>query len=324
MSKPQVIRRLCVILALAVPISISMAQPTAPVFKATRPIRLVVPFPPGGGGDIAGRIAAQAVADRFGQPVIVDNKTGAGGAIGSEFAARSAPDGYTLLLASSDTHSIYPNVHPGHKFRASEFKGVTPVAKQAFVLVGRPGLAAKSVAELIALARSRQLSYSSWGPGSSAHLAMAAFAQAAKVPEFLHVPYQGAAPAAQAVISGQVDLAVLPMPLAKAQDKLIRLGVLSAERSRHMPDIPTLREQKVDLVSEIWVGLLAPPGTPSPVVDALAQGFMPALSSPAIQKALDDSGMTAFVLPPAAFQQYLATESAKWAQIAKAAKIQLD
>jgi len=298
-----------------------------PNFKPTKPIQLIVPFPPGGGGDLCARLAATAIGTKLGQPVIVVNKPGAEGSIGAEFVGRSPSDGYTLIMASADTHSIYPNVYANanKRFVAADFKGITPVARMGYVLAGRQGLEAKTVSELMELAKKRQLTYSSWGVGNSSNLSMVGFMQATKVPEFLHVPFQGAGPAAQALLGGQVDLMMMPLPIAKAQgERIIRYGILAAERSKQLPDLPTMREFKIDLVTEAWIGLLAPPNTPQPIVDALSQAFVSAMSTPEVRKSVEDAGLTPTLQDAQTFQTYLAQESTKWGQIVRTANLRIE
>ena len=255
-------------------------------FKAAKPVLVIVPLPPG-----------------------------AVGSIGAEFVGRSPADGYTSNMANADTHSIYPNVNANadKNFVAADFRCVTPVARMGFVLFGRQNLEAKNLSELPSLAYRRLLTYSSWGVGNSLNLSMVGFVQATKIPEFLHVPYQGARPAAQALVGGQVDLMMMLLPIAKAQgERIIRYGVLAEERSHQFPDLPTTRELKVDLLTEAWIGILAPPQTPQPIVEALSKAFIAAMSTPEVRKPIEDAGLTPSLQDASGIQEYLAQENRKW------------
>ena len=194
----------------------------------TKPIRIVVPYPPGGASDVAARLLGERLSPKLGQSIIVENRAGAGGTIGTEYVFRADPDGYTLLLGASDAISIAPHLQPAiTKYRSEEFVGVAPVNVVTTILVTRPGLGVKTAAELVALAKKSNLSYSSWGNGSLGHVAGEAFKSTAKV-EILNVPFQGAAPAAQAVLAGQVDVMFMPGPLwLTFREKVTTLGATS-------------------------------------------------------------------------------------------------
>lgn len=293
-------------------------------WRPDRPIRLVVPFAAGGGNDLTSRIISTKAFEIFGQPVVVENRPGAGGAIGSDYVARSQPDGAILEMGSVDTHSIYPHLYERPKFPAKEFIPVAAIAKVDMVLVGSPNLEAKTLPELIALSQKRQLSFASWGPGSVSHLSMEAFLQATKLTPYLHVPYQGAGPAVQAVVSSQVDLAVVVLPLAKAQTTLTKFGVLASERSKLLPNVPTLREQKIDVLADSWIGILAPPKTPDAIIGVLSKGFTNVAQSPAITKSMEEAGFSPFVLGSSDFKQHLERESSKWGAIVRHANVRLD
>ncbi|MDM0106577.1 tripartite tricarboxylate transporter substrate binding protein [Variovorax sp. J22R24] len=300
------------------------AQPQAGEFHAQKPIKLIVPFPPGGGADITARVMAKSAQERLGQPVVVENKPGAEGSIATDFVARAPADGYTLEMATFDTHSIYPHAYPKRPSKALQFRAVVPVIKSQMVLVGRPGLEAKDTTELIALSKKRQLTFASWGKATGSSIGMAAFARAAGMEPYLEVPYQGAGPAVLGVISSQVDLIAVPVPLVKAYPDLKIYGVMGSERSRYLPDAPTFREQKIDVVVEGWTGILAPPGTPDSVIGPLAKSLGAAVADPEVQKSIQSAFLDPFNQSSTQFQAYLDEESARWAKLVKAANLQLD
>lgn len=290
-------------------------------FRAERPVKIIVPFSPGGSVDIAARVLAKAAQEQLGQPVVIENKPGASGAIAAEFVARAPADGYTLQMATFDTHSIYPHVFTKSKFKAQDFRAVTPVAKSQLVLVGRAGLEAKTVKELIALSRKKQLSFASWGKATGSSLALHAFTREIGADTFLEVPYQGSAPAVVAVASNQVDLIAMAVPVAKSHPNLIFYGVLANERSPHLPDVPTLKEQGVNVVIEGWIGLVAAPGTPASVIEPLSASFRAAVADPETQKSIRSAGLDCFQLSAPEFQKFFDAQSLHWAQVVKAANI---
>jgi tripartite-type tricarboxylate transporter receptor subunit TctC len=290
-----------------------------------KPVRLIVPFPAGGGADVAARIVAQAVGGRLGQPMIVENRGGAGGAIGSQVVQVAPPDGCTLLVGSADTHSIYPHVYAKPLFQATEFVAVAPITRIAYVLMGRPDLPARSVADVVALSRKGQLSYASWGPGSAAHAAMSLFTGVAHLAPMLHVPYTGAAPASQALMASQVDLMMVPMPLAVAsRSKLSVFGVSAMQRSDALKDVPTLSEQGYAVDAEFWIGLLAPAKTPQAIIDVLNRATVEVLDSAELKAKLQVQGAQPAPMTAHAFADFIRSETLKWAQVVKTAHARID
>jgi len=285
---------------------------------------MIVPFPPGGGNDLVARHVVKSSMEMFGQPTVVDNRSGAGGSIGTQAASRATPDGYTLLMASSDTNSIYTHLYQNPQYNGIDFPGIAPFAKIDMVLVTRPGLGVNNLEELAALARTKQLTYSSWGIGSMSNLGMLAFMRELGVPEFLHVPYQGAAPAVMAALSGEVDLVMAVIPLAQAQPTLKPLGVLTGKRAKVYPDVPTMKEQGLNVELEVWIGLVAPPKTPDNIVHSLGASYYKAAQNPELVKALEDGGFTPFSLPTDEFQEYLVAHNEVWKKIVQDFNIRLD
>jgi tripartite-type tricarboxylate transporter receptor subunit TctC len=285
---------------------------------------VIVPFPAGGVVDLVTRAVTDRLAVTLKQPFLVEARPGANGNIGTEAAARAAPDGYTLLLSSADTYSMYPALYPNPKFISAEFVPIAPAAVVNFVLMGRPGLEAKNVPELIALAKKGKLSYSSWGNGSAGHIAMAQFLQVTKT-EMLHVPYQGAAPAAQAAMGGQVDLALVPAPLAAGfKTKLIPYGVASAKRVELINEIPTLTEQGTPVVAPSWVGVVAPPKTPDNIIATLAKAFIETSADPEVGKRLNAAGLVPLYGSTKEFADYITKDYAFWGKAIRDAGIKVE
>jgi tripartite-type tricarboxylate transporter receptor subunit TctC len=317
------IRVLGVALAIGVMPTLAKAQTSAP-WVPTKPIKLVVPYPPGGGSDIAARVMVSALGGRLGQPIVIENKPGANGAVGTEIVFNAAPDGYTLIMSGTDAYSRYPALYPNAKFVSAQFVPVAPTAIVNFVLMGRPGLPAKNLPELLALAKKQQLSFSSWGNGSAGHVAMAQFNLVAKT-EMLHVPYQGAAPAAQAVVGGQVDLTLMPVLLAYSfKDRLIPFGIAASQRLELIKDIPTLIEQGTNVSAPSWVGVLAPPKTPPAVVATLAKAMIETMSDPAIDKKLNEAGLAPLHGTTQEFATLIAKDFDFWGKAIRDAGIKVD
>jgi tripartite-type tricarboxylate transporter receptor subunit TctC len=288
----------------------------------TKPIRLVVPFSPGGGGDTAARILAQALGGSLGQPVVVENKAGASGAIASEFVYNASPDGHTFLLGTADTQSMNPHVHKV-RFDSLKYEPVVGIAKVSFVLVGRKGLGAENLTELLALAERKSLSYGSSGTGAASHVQTNMFAEVAKVTNLLHVPYQGAGPAFQGLLGGQVDLMMAPISAAvQHRDRLTFFGVASLERNDAIKDVPTLGEQGYPVDGDSWVCLLAPPDTPAAVSTFIAQKVSATLADAEVQRKLKDVGMTPFLLSPKEFEEFYRAEYTKWGKAIQSAGIE--
>lgn len=313
--------------ALAVALStvpfVSSAQ-SAEAWKPTKPIKVIVPYPPGGGSDIITRVMAAGVGNKLGQSIIVENKPGANGAIATEFVYNAEPDGYTLLMSSADTYSMYPALFPNAKFVSSRFVPVAPAAEVNFVLMGRPNLTVKTLPDLIALAQKEKLTYSTWGNGSAAHIAMAQFLLLTKT-QMLHVPYQGAAPAAQAAMASQVDLSMVPAPLAAGlRTKMTPFGVASKNRIELIKDIPTLSESGAVVIAPSWVGLLAPPNTPAAIVSVIAKAFIEAGKSPEVAKRLNDAGLVPMYGTTQEFAEYIKKDYVFWGDLIRAAGIKIE
>ena len=282
-------------------------------WSPTRPIRIVVPYPPGGGSDVAARMISERVGQKLGQSVLVENRPGAGGILGTDAVFRAEPDGYTLLLGSSDTLSIAPNLQPElTKYKPEEFVAIALVNQLTTILVAKPQLGVKSVAELIALARKSGLSYASWGNGSLGHVSGEMFKSAARI-DLLNVPYQGAAPAAQAVLGGQVDLMFMPGPLWMSFRE--RLATLCATAPTRFENVATCSEQGVPAVVEIWQAIVAPPKTPKPVVDRLHKAISEVIAEPEVKQQFEKMGSVALVSSQEAFAKTIVGDVAKWKKL---------
>lgn len=294
-----------------------------------KPIRMIVPFTPGGSTDILGRAIGQALNEAWRQPVIIENKPGAGGAIGAEAAAKAAPDGYTLFMGHIGTLAVNPSLYPKLPYDAvKDFAPVALVAMVPNVLVVNTSLPVRTVAELIALAKSKPgvLTCSSGGAGSAAHLAIEYFKLATGT-DILHVPYKGTAPAVTDLIGGQVSMTITGLPPViqhvKA-GKLRALGVASSTRLPQIPDVPTIAEAGVPgFEATQWYGVVAPARTPAAIVEQLAAEIRRSLSQPDLKKRLEDEGAQPANMGPGEFQKLIVTEIERWGKVIRAAKIQI-
>jgi tripartite-type tricarboxylate transporter receptor subunit TctC len=296
----------------------------------TKPIRMVVPFPPGGTTDILGRVAAQKLSEALGQQVIVDNRPGAGGNIGTEAVAKSPPDGYTLLTDPGSTLTINPSLFAKLPFDPlKDFAPITILAAVPNLLVVHPSLPVRNVKELIALAKSKpgQLNYASSGAGQSTHLSMELFKSMAKV-NMIHVPYKGSSPAITDLLGGHVllmfDNMPSALPHAKA-GKLRGIAVSTAKRSPVTPDVPTVAESGLPgFEVSVWFAVLAPATTPREIVDRLNGILVKALHAPDVRERLSSQGAEPIGDTPADFTAVMKRDLVKWAKVVKDADIKLD
>lgn len=291
-----------------------------------RPVRMIVPFPPGGGTDYFGRIVAQRLTEGFGATFVVDNRSGAGGIVGTDVAAKSKPDGYTVVLVST-SHAINPSLHRKLPFDpVRDFAPVTMLASGPLLLVVHPSLPVRNVKDLIALAKARpgMLTVASAGNGTPPHLAVELFKSMTQV-DMVHVPYKGNGPAYTDLISGQVPVmfpsVTTALPIVKS-GKVRALAVTSAKRSQIAPDLPTIGEAGVpgyELSS--WYGLLAPAGTPAAIVSRLQQEIAKSFRAADLRDKLLAQGVEPLANAPEEFSAALAAEIAKWQKVAQAAGI---
>lgn len=312
--------------ALAAPRALAQAADEA---YPSKPIRWIVPFPPGGGADVVARLLGARLSESVNQPVVIDNKAGAQGNIGAELAARSPADGYTIVFAYAGTHAINPSLYKTMPFKESDFAPVVQLAQVPQLLVVHPSIPAKDVAELIALAKREptRLSYSSAGSGSVIHLAVELFKMMTGT-QILHVPYKGGAPSVAAVVAGEVSMTIGEpsslIPQVRA-GTLRALGVSSAKRSVALPDVPTIAESGVaGYEVSSWNGVLAPAGTPERIVARLNAEFNRILADPQTRTALIQKSYEPVGGTPEAFGQYIRAETAKWAKVVAAAGMKVE
>jgi tripartite-type tricarboxylate transporter receptor subunit TctC len=296
----------------------------------TKPIRIVVPFPPGGATDILARDVAQKLTEAWGQQVIVDNRPGAGGNIGSELVAKSAPDGYTLEMGTVGTHAINASLYAKMPYdHVKDFVPVILVAGVPNVLVVNPAVPVNSVAELIAYAKANpgKLNFASSGSGTSIHLSGELFKVMAGV-QMTHIPYKGSAPALQDLLGGQVQLMFDNLPPSLPQikaGKLRALAVTSATRAPALPDVPTLAEAGLPgFEASSWFGLLAPAGTPPAIVIKLNAEVAKWLATPDAKERLAKQGANAVGGTPEDFEKHIAAETVKWAKVVKESGAKVD
>ena len=295
----------------------------------SKPVHIVVAFPPGGGTDIVARLLAPRLVEAWGQQVIVDNRAGASGTIGTEFAARSAPDGHTLFLGTLGNLAVNQHLYPKMSVDPlRDFAPVTQVVAVHFVMVANPALGAKNVAELIALAKSRpgQINYSSSGPGGAPHLAAELFKSMAQV-NLVHVPYKGSAPSFQDLLGGQVSLTCdsLVQALPYIRDgRLTALAVLGATRSPLLPDVPTVGETLPGYELTNWFGLVAPAAVPRPAIARIHADVVKQLREPLVAEKLSGMGATAIGNTPEQFGAAMRADSEKWGRLIREAHIKAE
>jgi tripartite-type tricarboxylate transporter receptor subunit TctC len=287
----------------------------------TRPIKVVIAFPPGGPTDFVGRIIADKLKDLLGQPVIIENKAGANGAIGADFVAKAAPDGYTLFLTTAGAVTITPNLRTDTPYDTlRDFAPISRVVDVNEVLAVRPELGANSAQDLVAMAKEKpdKLAFASTGVGSPPHLALELFQASAGV-KFVHVPYRGAAPAITDLLGGQVVAMFADAPVLLPHilgGKLKPVGIAAVARNPVLPNVPTLAEQGyADTAADNWYGLLAPAKTPPAIIAKLNQALRAALADTAIKEKLVTSGAVPSPSTPEEFAAFLKEELARWGKV---------
>jgi tripartite-type tricarboxylate transporter receptor subunit TctC len=319
------VRQLCRVALLSSLLGITASNAMAQAYP-NKPIKLIVPFAPGGFTDVVARILGQKLSISLGQPFVIENKAGAGSTIGTDFVAKAAPDGYTLVMVST-THVISPAIYP--KLPYDPIKSFTPVGKlvdSAYVLLVNPKVPANNVAEFIALAKASpdKIHYASSGNGSSQHLMGGMFASMTGV-KMKHVPYKGSGGAANDLVAGVVESSFAGVPNAMAQvpaGRLKALAVTTSKRIPQLPDVPTMQEAGVPgYNASVWLGLLAPAGTPKEVVMKLNAEIAKVLSAADTKKELYAAGVEADISSPEALNALMVQELDRWGKVIKDAGI---
>jgi tripartite-type tricarboxylate transporter receptor subunit TctC len=316
------------VLALGLALGVVLDAPAQPY--PAKSIRLIVPFPPGGSADILARAIGQKAGEGLGQSLVVENRPGAGTAIGAEALAKSAPDGYAVMIGTVSSHAINPALTPKLPFDpVKDFTPISLVAAIPFAMVVHPSVPAKTVQEFVELARARPgtLNYSSAGSGTSNHLAGELLRSMTGI-DIVHIPYKGSAPALNDLIAGQVsmmfDLVLTAAPHVRS-GAVRGLAVTGAQRSSALPGLPTVAESGIPGYEvSAWFGIFAPAGVPQPVVQRLNAEFVKALQQPDLRQRLASQGAEPLTSTPAEFSAYLRAEIEKWATVVKKAGMKPD
>ena len=315
---------LAILLAMATDGSQALAQD-----YPNKPIRLVIPYPPGGGNDTLGRLVAQRLSTSLGQQVFVDNKPGAGGNLGTELVARAKPDGYTLTLGFVANMAMTPHMGKLGYDPIKDFAPISMVAQGYQILVVNPAFPAKTVAELVSLAKAKpgEINFASGGNGSPLQMSAELFKIAAGI-DIMHIPYKGSSPAAAAVLAGDTQMVfggvVSSLPFVKT-GKLRALAVTSPKRIDAAPEVPTMTELGYPgVVASSWYGLFAPGGTPPAIIDKLNKEMVALGKNPEHRAQLEKQGQEAVYSTPDELANYVKSESAKWSRVIKTAKIEAD
>ncbi|MBW6401642.1 tripartite tricarboxylate transporter substrate binding protein [Roseomonas sp. HJA6] len=325
MTTTTISRRSALAAALAVP---ALARPAfaQAAWHATRPVRVVVPFPPGGATDMLARLIATGLGEKLGQALVIENRPGANGVVATQNLLGSPPDGHSLMLATADTHTVLPAANSRLPYNVAEFVPVSGIASVVFALVARPGLPVENLQQLIELARgsATPLTYASYGVASVSHAAGEMFRRAIGA-EMTHVPYQGAGPGVLAITADQVDIMMVPVAVAQPQRaRLKMLGVATAQRFSLVPDVATLTEQGMPVIADAWIGLLAAPRTPMVVAETVHAAVSQVQNTPSFQDTLRTNGFSSLGYNPAVFAAFLRAEAERWGQVVRDANIRVD
>lgn len=314
-------KKACIVALMAGTLSCLQAQASEPAYPA-RPIRMIIGFPPGGTADILARAVASELTDSWGQPVVIDNRPGAGSSIGSDLAARAAPDGYTLLVVTS-SHVVNAIVTKQRYHPVDSFTPITPLVSTAMALLSNPAVPVQSVRELVSLANAKPgaLNFGSSGSGSTTNLAGELFNSMAGI-RLVHVPYKGGAASMNAVISGETQLLFISLPSAIPQIKAGRvrgLAVTTARRSALVPEIPTIAESVPGYEAPQWYAMLAPAKMPAELVNKLNAQIVRILRMPKVVDFIVKLGADPESSSPQEFRAYLRAEVTKWTRVARQA-----
>jgi tripartite-type tricarboxylate transporter receptor subunit TctC len=310
--------------AIALALGVSSCAAAHAQSYPTKPIRLVVGFPPGGSNDIVARQLAPRLTQLLGQQVIVDNRPGANATIGTDYVAKSAPDGYTLTLGSASPLAISPFTYPNIPYDTlRDFAAITTVASASEMVATHPSLPARNLKELVALAKQQpgKLNFASSGNGGLPHLAIELFRKLANV-NIVHVPFKGAGPALTDLMGGHVHAMIVDVPVLAPgvkSGKLRGIAVTAEKRTPLLPDLPTAPEQGMPgLIAVNWFAIMAPAKTPKPIIDRLHEAIVKAATAPDMKQQFDTIGVEGFVQSsPEAFARFLREDLVRWGRIAK-------
>jgi tripartite-type tricarboxylate transporter receptor subunit TctC len=295
----------------------------------SKPVRIIVPFPPGGSADLLPRAIGEKLAEKWGQPVIVENRPGAAGNIGAEAVYRAEPDGYTLLSAPPPPLVINRLLYPKLSYDSTQFVPITVIGAIPNVLLVHPKTNVSTVEQFIALAKANpgKLNYASQGSGTTSHLTAELFKSMAGGLNITHVPYKGTAPALADLLGGQVEMMCdnlgVSLPHVRS-GKLKALAVASAKRVKALPDVPTLAETLPGFEAVAWFGIVAPPKTPRAIAEKVAAGVQNALQMPEVLKRLSELSAEPMGLTPAETAAYMKQETERWAAVIKSAGVKAD
>jgi tripartite-type tricarboxylate transporter receptor subunit TctC len=308
---------------------IALAFPVAAQEWPSKPVRIIVPFPPGGSADLLPRVVAEKLSEKWGQPVIIENRAGAAGSIGADVVFRAEPDGYTLLSGPPPPLVINRLLNPKLSYDSTQFVPITVIGAIPNVLLVHPKTNVSTVQELIALAKANpgKLNYASQGSGSTSHLTAELFKSMAGGLQITHVPYKGTAPALADLLGGQVEMMCdnlgVSLPHVRS-GKLKALAVASSKRVKALPDVPTLAESLPGFEAVAWFGIVAPPKTPAAIAEKVAAGVIDALKLPDVLKRLNELSAEPMGLTPAETATYMKQETERWAAVIKSAGVKAD
>jgi tripartite-type tricarboxylate transporter receptor subunit TctC len=329
MVSMRLLRVLCLLLSAGCALGFADARAQASDVWPSKPIRFILPFPPGGGTDILGRIVSERLAARLGQPVVIENRGGAGGNLGAEAAAKSAPDGYTIVLVAPSL-AISPSLYSKLNYDpVKDFAPISLVATVPNVMITHPSVPARTLQEFIALAKSKPggMNFGSGGNGTSNHLAGELFNIVAGV-KLVHVPYKGVNLAMNDVLSGEVHLVVIGIPAAAPHikaGKLRALALIAPQRSPALPEVPTVAEAGLrDFEVTTWYGILAPAGAPRPVIARLNAEIVRTMHAPELRDRLAAMGTDPATSTPEEFADLIEREIAKWGKVVREAGLKAD
>ena len=313
--------------------SIFLGLPLAVLAQAdifpNKAVRIVVPFPPGGATDLAARLVAVKLSEKWGQAVVIDNRAGAGGNVGSDLVAKSAPDGYTLVMGVTGSHAINTSLYSRMPYDpVADFAPISQIAVVPNVIVVHPSVNANNLAELVALAKREpgNLNYASLGNGTAAHLGMEMLKSAAGI-DITHVPYKGSAPAISDLLAGQVQVMVDGLPSALPQvkaGKLRAIALTSLQRAATLPDLPTVSETFPGFYADAWSGLFAPRATPPAIIEKISLEVQRIMRLPDVREKLAAAGAQPVGSTPAEFGAHVRREIEKWAQVVKTSGAKVD